>query len=147
MTASCDEKECFLDGSAVKNLPVDAGSVSLGQDGPLEEEMATHSSILTWEIPRTEVPGGLESMGLQRSWIILFTCDILNFAKRIQFDQFCDLRFIVKLFLTDDVSWRRTYLGECSPDGLVSRKALWKGHRLSVVLCEFSWIIKVHYPI
>ena len=33
----------------------------------LEKEMATHSDILAWEIPRTEVPGGLQSMGLQES--------------------------------------------------------------------------------
>ena len=35
---------------------------SLGQEDPLEEEMATHSSILVWEIPWTEEPGGLQSM-------------------------------------------------------------------------------------
>ena len=34
---------------------------SLGQEGPLEEKMATHSNILAWEIPQTEEPGGLES--------------------------------------------------------------------------------------
>ena len=39
---------------------------SLGREDPLEEEMATHSSILAWRIPRTEEPGGLQSMGLQR---------------------------------------------------------------------------------
>jgi len=39
---------------------------SLGGDDPLEKEMATHSSILAWEIPWTEEPGGLQSMGLQR---------------------------------------------------------------------------------
>ena len=39
---------------------------SLGQDDPLEEEMATQSSILAWRIPWTEEPGGLQSMGLQR---------------------------------------------------------------------------------
>ena len=39
---------------------------SLGQEDPLEKEMATHSSILAWRIPRTEEPGGLQSMGLQR---------------------------------------------------------------------------------
>ena len=39
---------------------------SLGQEDPLEEETATHSSILAWEIPWTEDPGGLQSMGLQR---------------------------------------------------------------------------------
>ena len=39
---------------------------SLGWEDPLEEEMATYSSILAWEIPRTEGPGRLQSMGLQR---------------------------------------------------------------------------------
>ena len=37
----------------------------LGREDPLEEEMATHSSILAWEIPRTEKPGRLQSMGSQ----------------------------------------------------------------------------------
>ena len=39
---------------------------SLGQEDPLEEEMATHSSILVWRIPWTEEPSRLQSMGLQR---------------------------------------------------------------------------------
>ena len=39
---------------------------SLGQEDPLEEEMATHSSILAWRTPWTEEPGGLQSMGPQR---------------------------------------------------------------------------------
>ena len=39
---------------------------SPGQEDPLEEEMAAHSSILAWEIPRTEEPSGLQPMGLQR---------------------------------------------------------------------------------
>ena len=39
---------------------------SLGQEYPLEEEMATPSSILAWEIPRTEKPGRLQSMGSQK---------------------------------------------------------------------------------
>ena len=38
---------------------------SLGWEDPLEEEMATHSSILAWRIPCTEEPGELQSMGLQ----------------------------------------------------------------------------------
>ena len=38
----------------------------LGREGPLEKEMATHSSTLAWEIPWTEEPGGLQSMGSQR---------------------------------------------------------------------------------
>ena len=39
---------------------------SLGQEDPLEKEMATHSSILAWRIPRTEKPSMLQSIGLQR---------------------------------------------------------------------------------
>ena len=41
---------------------------SLGLENPLEEEMATHSSILAWKIPWTEKPGGLQSVGSQNSW-------------------------------------------------------------------------------
>ena len=37
-----------------------------GQEDPVEEEMATHSRILLWKIPRTEAPGGLQSLGSQR---------------------------------------------------------------------------------
>ena len=48
-----------------KNSPANAGS-TLGWEGPLEEEMATHSSMLAWKIPRTEEPGGLQSMGWHR---------------------------------------------------------------------------------
>ena len=44
------------------------GFDSLGQEGPLEKEMATHSTILAWEIPWTEEPGGLKSMESQKSW-------------------------------------------------------------------------------
>ena len=40
---------------------------SLGQEDPLEEEMATHSSILSWRIPWTEKPGRLQSMGVTKS--------------------------------------------------------------------------------
>ena len=52
----------------VKNPPVkqETWVLSLGWEDPLEKEMATHSCILAWEIPWTEEPGGLQSMGLQR---------------------------------------------------------------------------------
>jgi len=39
---------------------------SLGQEDPLEEELATHSSIVAWKIPWTEEPGEIQSMGSQR---------------------------------------------------------------------------------
>ena len=52
----------------VKNLPAlqETWVRSLGQEGPLEKGMATHSSILAWRIPWTEEPEGLQSMALQR---------------------------------------------------------------------------------
>ena len=52
----------------VKNLPAmqETWIQSLGLEDPLEKEMATHSSILAWEIPWTEEPGGLQIMGSQR---------------------------------------------------------------------------------
>ena len=52
----------------VKNLSVmrETRVQSLGWEGLLEKVTATHSSILVWEIPWTEDPGGLQSMGLQR---------------------------------------------------------------------------------
>ena len=52
----------------VKNLPAmqEAWVQSLGWEDPVEEEMATHPSTLPWEIPWTEEPGMLQSMGSQR---------------------------------------------------------------------------------
>ena len=40
----------------------------LGSEDPLEKEMATHSRILAWEIPWTQEPGRLQSMGMEKSW-------------------------------------------------------------------------------
>ena len=40
----------------------------MGWEDPLEKEIATHSGILAWKIPWTEEPGGLQSMGSQKSW-------------------------------------------------------------------------------
>ena len=55
----------------VKSLPADAGDPktqggSLGQEDPLEKEMAIHFYILAWKIPWTEESGGLQSIGSQR---------------------------------------------------------------------------------
>ena len=59
-----------LSGSVVKNPPAKAEDVYLipGQKDLLEKEMATHSSILAWEIPWTKETGGLQSIGTQKSW-------------------------------------------------------------------------------
>ena len=58
----------FPSGLAVKNLPAkqETWIRSLGWEDPLANEMATHSSILAWEIPWTEELGGLWSIGSQR---------------------------------------------------------------------------------
>ena len=59
-------------GSTVKESACNAGDLqemqvrALGWEDPLEEEMATHSSILVWKIQRTEEPGGLQSIRLER---------------------------------------------------------------------------------
>ena len=54
----------------VKNSPAKQETLvrSLGQEDPLEKEVATHSSILVWEIPSTEELGRLQSMGSQKNW-------------------------------------------------------------------------------
>ena len=67
----CTPIRSFPSGSAVKILPAkqemqEMRVQSLGQENPLEESMATHSSILAWRIPRTEELGGPQSMGSQK---------------------------------------------------------------------------------
>ena len=63
-------KESYVSpgGSLVKNLPLikETQVWFLGREDPLEEGMATHSTLLAWKIPWTEEPGELQSMGLQR---------------------------------------------------------------------------------
>ena len=58
----------FLVAQRVKNMPAvqETWVLSLGWEDPLEEGVATHSSILAWRIPWTEEPGGLQSVELQR---------------------------------------------------------------------------------
>ena len=60
--------QSFLVAHTVKNLPAvqETRVRSLGREDPLEEGMATHSSILAWRIPWTGEPGGLQAMGSQR---------------------------------------------------------------------------------
>ena len=62
------EGRASLVAQVEKNLPAMQVTwvQSLGWEDPLEEGMATYSSILSWRIPWTEKPGGLQSMGLQR---------------------------------------------------------------------------------
>ena len=57
----------------VKNLPAmqETQVPSLGQEYPLEKEMATHSNIFAWRIPWTEEPSGLQPIQLEKNWIQL----------------------------------------------------------------------------
>ena len=66
--ASQSFRETFLVAQMVKHLPTvrEIQVQSLGQEDPLEKEMAIHSSALAWKIPWTEKPGRLQSMGSQR---------------------------------------------------------------------------------
>ena len=60
-------KRASIVAQMVENLPAvqETQVQSLGREDPLEKGMATHPSILVWRIPRTEEPGGLQSMGSQ----------------------------------------------------------------------------------
>ena len=61
----------FPSGSVLKNPPASAGGTvqSLGQEDPLKEEMATHSSILAWKAPWIEEPSGLHSLESYKEWV------------------------------------------------------------------------------
>ena len=61
----------YIGGTVVKNLSAKIGDAEMGikslvLENSLEKEMEIHSSILSWKIPWTEEPGGLQSWGLQR---------------------------------------------------------------------------------
>ena len=56
----------------------------LGRDDPLEEEMATHSSILAWRIPWAEEPGRLQSMGVTKSWMLLSVHEVASLFTSMQ---------------------------------------------------------------
>ena len=64
--------------SACQAADASSGVQSLGWEDPLEEEMATHSSVLPWEVSRTEEPNGLQSMGSKQS----DTTDRVNNSKQ-----------------------------------------------------------------
>ena len=68
MSQNMDYARTFLVSQIVKNLPAaqETRVQSLHWEDPLRKEMVTHSSIIAWEIPWTEEPGGLQSMGSER---------------------------------------------------------------------------------
>ena len=80
-----------MEAQSVKNLSAmqETWVHSLDWEDPLEEEMATHSSILTWEIPWREEPGGLQSMGSQKVGHYLATKQqlLISFEGQFYFEQ------------------------------------------------------------
>ena len=68
ITCNLYSLRALLVAQTVKNPPAvqETQVPSLGKEGPLKEEMVTHSSILAWRVPWVEEPGGLQSMGLPR---------------------------------------------------------------------------------
>ena len=93
---------------------------SLGQEDPLEKEMATHSSILAWEVPWTEESGGLQSMGLESqrrlstlplviflsSWHIVIVQRALSHS--LNYSEILPICFFSSLFLQCSDIWRTT---------------------------------------
>ena len=68
MNTNCENIFSSLVAQSVKHLPTmrETRLQTLGQEDPLEKEMATHSSTLAWKIPQMEEPGRLQSVGSQR---------------------------------------------------------------------------------
>ena len=110
--------------------------LSLGQEDPLEEGMATLSSILAWERPWTEEPGGLQSMGLQESdmtyWLNhhhhLFLSCVIGIM-------LLPLLWILGLFISSDVHVISSQIFNSSKDA-----ALWNDVFGIKIYCWHSWL-------
>ena len=113
----------FTGGTVVKNLPAnagDTGSIPQPWRSP-EEEMATHSSLFTWRIPRREEPGGRQSMGSPRvghDWV----------AEHARAQRIPPAGTAVG---AEDQSWRT---GQSKQDRALSRGGFWTEKRLSLGL-------------
>ena len=99
----------------------ETGDRSLGWEDPLEEEMATHSSILAWEIPGTEEPGGFQFMGSQRAGH--------NWAHRHRAGWIKAWNLAPALWLNKYLSWSssRSWPSSPSSNPLGACKFLWNG--------------------
>ena len=113
---------------------------SLGQEDPLEKEIATHSSILAWEIPWTEEPGGLQSMGSQSqtqlsdftalcsSQAVLFAVSFYFFhyiASVFSFYSYSSsLKILLEMFPSSHILLTYTRLALLTRDDEISRQGL-----------------------
>ena len=128
-------------GSAVKNSPVvqepqELWVRFLGQEDPLEEGTATHSSILAWRIPWTEGPGGLQSMGSQsQTWLkrLRKHTQRANTSRTLSTHRHClsDLHVLIHIALTANLQRCSShYHSPFLDEGLRHRKPTWlnQGH-------------------
>ena len=106
-----------------------ARAQSLCREAPLEEEMATHSSALAWEIPWTEEPGGLQSMELQR---VRHDCARTHACMFYIVSCLCLILFSIFLFSDILVSWGNIH----------EQDFLWK-IVLSPLWHMHTWILKI----
>ena len=113
---------------------------SLGQEDPLEKGMVTHPSILAWRIPRTEEPGGLQSMGLQRvrhNWAtntFTFTLPLASEGHK-NYPQFADLtktgaRPALRVLTSKQAALARWFLQ------FLSRQTLRGGVKVNVLVAQ-----------
>ena len=103
-----------LVAQTVKNLPAmwEAWVWSLGQEDPLEKEMATHSSILAWRIPWTEEPGGLQFMGLKRvrhDWVTKHKRQIKGFPNCSVVKKICNAGDVSSILGLGRFPWGRAW--------------------------------------
>ena len=100
---------CFPAGLAIKNPPAvqERWVWSLSREDPLEEEMATHSSVLTWRIKWTEKPGGLQSMRSQivrPNWVTRLTHTTVLQILIVWTNQLLNVTFLVRSHLMERYS-------------------------------------------
>ena len=129
---------------------------SLGREDPLEQELASHSSILAWEIPWTERPGELQSMGSQRVWHD-WAPPKKELFPAIPSDFFYGqiLLLILKMWdVPQSMIGKATFLGLFSPASSKTRiwsdlnQGLWSQRMIpcSVVWSPCVWCIKIFSP-
>ena len=120
-----------LKPQTVKNLSAveETWVRSLGREDPLEKEMSTYSSLLAWEIPRTEEPGGLQSMGSHRVKHYWGTNTFTNtFIHKIGKQQ------------GPTINYKGLYSISCSN---LRRKRLWERKDTDILLNHFALYLKL----
>ena len=153
-----------LGATTVKNPPIMQKTQfrSLGQEDPLEKEMATHSSILAWRIPRTEKPDGPQSMGSQtfrHNWathfspsffydnmyslILYLTYYFLKYSREIDVSQICAKYILCQFKETSHIilpveKMEHTYSNQPKPLQKSRLKEKWEQHNRTPITQRVS---------